>query len=168
MVMAAMFENLRDPFVVMFTVPLAFFGSIFGLWVLNTPLSILSSLGIIILIGIVVNNGIVLIDFIQQYTSNEEDPQIYLSEFISACVRRLRPILLTMLTTLMSMIPLALAIGDGAEQWSPLAKSIIGGLSFSSFFTLFVIPVFYISMSKNKRAMINRALQLNKMAQMGS
>jgi len=158
MVMAAMFENLRDPFVVMFTVPLAFFGSVFGLWLMDTPLSILSSLGIIILIGIVVNNGIVLIDFVQQYTSDEDDPNTYLTEFIRACVRRLRPILLTMLTTLMSMIPLALAIGDGAEQWSPLAKSIIGGLSFSSFFTLFVIPVFYISMSKNKRAIINQAL----------
>jgi len=157
MVMAAMFENLRDPFVVMFTVPLAFFGSVFGLWLIGTPLSILGSLGIIILIGIVVNNGIVLIDFIKQYTRGEEDPEMYMSEFVRACVRRMRPIILTMLTTIMSMLPLALELGTGAEQWSPLAKSIIGGLTFSALFTLFVIPVFYLGISKTKRDIVNAA-----------
>src|SRR5690606_31271553 len=118
MVMAGMFENLRDPFVVMFTVPLAFFGSVFFLWAIGTPLSILASLGIIILIGIVVNNGIVLIDFIKQYTKNEDDPQEYMSEFVRACVRRMRPIIMTMFTTIMSMLPLALEFGIGSEQWS--------------------------------------------------
>jgi HAE1 family hydrophobic/amphiphilic exporter-1 len=157
MVMDAMFENLRDPFVVMFTVPLAFFGSIFGLWLIGTPLSTLASLGIIILIGIVVNNGIVLIDFIKQYTKDESDPKEYMSEFIRACVRRMRPIIMTMLTTIMSMLPLALELGVGAEQWSPLAKSIIGGLTFSALFTLYVIPVFYLGISKTKRAIVEVA-----------
>jgi HAE1 family hydrophobic/amphiphilic exporter-1 len=157
MVMAGMFENLRDPFVVMFTVPLAFFGSVFFLWIIGTPLSILSSLGIIILIGIVVNNGIVLIDFIKQYTTNEDNPEEYMSEFIRACVRRMRPIIMTMFTTIMSMLPLALELGVGSEQWSPLAKSIIGGLSFSALFTLFVIPVFYLGISKSKRAIVRAA-----------
>lgn len=157
MVMAGMFENLRDPFVVMFTVPLAFFGSVFFLWMIDTPLSILGSLGIIILIGIVVNNGIVLIDFIKQYTKNEDDPQEYMSEFVRACVRRMRPIIMTMFTTIMSMLPLALELGEGAEQWSPLAKSIIGGLSFSALFTLFVIPVFYLGISKTKRGIVKAA-----------
>ncbi len=157
MVMAGMFENLRDPFVVMFTVPLAFFGSVFFLWMIGTPLSILGSLGIIILIGIVVNNGIVLIDFIKQYTKNENDPQEYMSEFVRACVRRMRPIIMTMFTTIMSMLPLALELGEGSEQWSPLAKSIIGGLSFSALFTLFVIPVFYLGISKTKRDIVKAA-----------
>ncbi len=157
MVMAAMFENLRDPFVVMFTVPLAFFGSIFGLWLIGTPLSTLASLGIIILIGIVVNNGIVLIDFIKQYTKDETDPKQYMSEFVRACVRRMRPIIMTMLTTIMSMLPLALELGIGSEQWSPLAKSIIGGLTFSALFTLYVIPVFYLGISKTKRAIVKAA-----------
>lgn len=159
MVMAGMFENLRDPFVVMFTVPLAFFGSVFFLWIIGTPLSILASLGIIILIGIVVNNGIVLIDFIKQYTKNEDDPQEYMSEFVRACVRRMRPIIMTMFTTIMSMLPLALEFGIGSEQWSPLAKSIIGGLTFSALFTLFVIPVFYLGISKTKRDIVKAAYE---------
>lgn len=157
MVMAGMFENLRDPFVVMFTVPLALFGSVFFLWIIGKPLSILSSLGIIILIGIVVNNGIVLIDFIKQYTTNEDNPKEYISEFVRACVRRMRPIIMTMFTTIMSMLPLSLELGVGSEQWSPLANSIIGGLSLSALFTLFVIPVFYLGISKSKRAIVKAA-----------
>lgn len=158
MVMAAMFENLRDPFVVMFTVPLALFGSVFGLWIVGAKLSILASLGIIILVGIVVNNGIVLIDFIKQYTAGAETtPGLYMEKFVNACVRRMRPIILTMITTGLSMLPLALELGNGSEQWSPLAKSIIGGLFFSSVFTLFVIPVLYLGLTKAKRTIVKEA-----------
>jgi hydrophobic/amphiphilic exporter-1 (mainly G- bacteria), HAE1 family len=158
MVMASLFENLRDPFIVMFSVPLAFFGSLLFLFATGTPLSIPANIGIVILIGIVVNNGIVLLDYIHQNTRGQEDSEDYLLLFLEACKRRMRPILLTALTTIFSMIPLALELGSGAEIWSPLAKSVIGGLAFATILTLFVIPTVVIGISKKRRKKIKKAL----------
>jgi len=158
MVMASLFENLRDPFIVMFTVPLAFFGSLLFLYLTATPLSIPANIGIVILIGIVVNNGIVLLDYIHQNTRGQEDSEDYLILFLEACKRRMRPILLTALTTIFSMIPLALEFGSGSEIWSPLAKSVIGGLAFATLLTLFVIPTVVIGISKKRRKKIKKAL----------
>jgi hydrophobic/amphiphilic exporter-1 (mainly G- bacteria), HAE1 family len=158
MVMASLFENLRDPFIVMFSVPLAFFGSLLFLYATGTPLSIPANIGIVILIGIVVNNGIVLLDYIHQNTRGQEDSEDYLLLFLEACKRRMRPILLTALTTIFSMIPLALELGSGAEIWSPLAKSVIGGLAFATILTLFVIPTVVIGISKKRRKKIKKAL----------
>jgi hydrophobic/amphiphilic exporter-1 (mainly G- bacteria), HAE1 family len=158
MVMASLFENLRDPFIVMFSVPLAFFGSLLFLFMTGTPLSIPANIGIVILIGIVVNNGIVLLDYIHQNTKGREDSEDYLILFLEACKRRMRPILLTALTTIFSMIPLAIELGSGAEIWSPLAKSVIGGLAFATVLTLFVIPTVVIGISKKRRKKISKAL----------
>jgi len=158
MVMASLFENLRDPFIVMFSVPLAFFGSLLFLFITATPLSIPANIGIVILIGIVVNNGIVLLDYIHQNTRGQEDSEDYLILFLEACKRRMRPILLTALTTIFSMIPLAMEFGSGSEIWSPLAKSVIGGLAFATLLTLFVIPTVVIGISKKRRKIINKAL----------
>lgn len=158
MVMASLFENLRDPFIVMFSVPLAFFGSLLFLVATFTPLSVPAYIGIVILIGIVVNNGIVLLDYIHQKTRGREDNRDYLVLFLEACKRRMRPILLTALTTIFSMIPLALAIGTGSETWSPLARSVIGGLAFATILTLFVIPAAVIGISKKRRKRIKKAL----------
>ncbi len=158
MVMASLFENLRDPFIVMFSVPLAFFGSLLFLFITNTPLSVPAYIGIVILIGIVVNNGIVLLDYIHQNTRDKEGEIDYLEKFLEACKRRMRPILLTALTTICSMIPLALEIGAGSETWSPLARSVIGGLAFATILTLFVVPAVVIGISKKRRSTIKKAL----------
>ena len=157
MVMASLFENLRDPFIVMFSVPLAFFGSLVFLQITGTSLSVPAYIGIVILIGIVVNNGIVLLDFIHQNTKGSDKETEYLSLFLEACKRRMRPILLTALTTICSMIPLALEIGAGSETWSPLARSVIGGLAFATIMTLFVVPAVVIGISKKRRKSVNKA-----------
>jgi len=158
MVMASVFENLRDPFIVMFSVPLAFFGSLFFLYITATPLSVPAYIGIVILIGIVVNNGIVLLDFIHLKTAGKEDSSDYADLFLEACKRRMRPILLTALTTIFSMIPLALEFGAGSETWSPLARSVIGGLAFATVLTLFVVPTVVIGISKKRRKLIKKSL----------
>ncbi|MEX0771396.1 MAG: efflux RND transporter permease subunit [Balneolaceae bacterium] len=160
MVMASLFENLRDPFIIMFTVPLAFFGSLLILFITSTPLSVPAYIGIVLLVGIVVNNGIVLVDYIHQYTrtSVEQEGKSYLMLFLQACKRRMRPIVLTAMTTIFSMIPLALEMGAGAETWSPLAKSVIGGLAFATILTLFVVPAVVIAISKARREWIEEGL----------
>ena len=158
MVMASIFENLRDPFIVMFSVPLAFFGSLFFLYITATPLSVPAYIGIVILIGIVVNNGIVLLDYIHLKTAGREDSGDYADLFLEACKRRMRPILLTAMTTIFSMIPLALELGAGSETWSPLARSVIGGLAFATVLTLFVVPTVVIGISKKRRKLIDKSL----------
>ena len=180
MVMASLFENFRDPFIIMFTVPLAFFGSLVFLFMTNTALSVPAYIGIVILVGIVVNNGIVLVDFIHQKTARGlnirgrqlqgkplnaaeqatvfNTDRVYLVAFLQACKRRMRPILLTAMTTIFSMIPLALELGAGSETWSPLAKSVIGGLAFATILTLFVVPAIVIGISKNRRELFRKGL----------
>lgn len=164
MVMASLFENFRDPFIIMFSVPLAFFGSLLFLFITNTALSIPAYIGIVILVGIVVNNGIVLLDHIHQRTKNKRNNEHrvegrdFLIAFLQACKRRMRPILLTAMTTIFSMIPLALELGVGSETWSPLAKSVIGGLAFATILTLFVIPVIVIAISRNRRELMKKGL----------
>ncbi len=158
MIMASQFENFRDPFVVMFTIPLAFFGSLVMLSITGTDMYVPATIGIVLLVGIVVNNGIVLIDYIHQYTLNANTDREYANLFIKAAQRRMRPIMLTALTTICSMIPLALELGAGAETWSPLARSVIGGLSFSSLFSLIVVPVLTVLFSKVRRNKFKNSL----------
>src|SRR5690625_2548093 len=160
MVMASLFENFRDPFIIMFTVPLAFFGSLAFLFITRTPLSIPAYIGIVILIGIVVNNGIVLVDYIHHYTGRAyASDKAYLVTFLQACKRRMRPILLTAMTTIFSLVPLALELGAGAETWSPLARSVIGGLGFSTILTLFVVPAIVAGITRERREWIRRGLE---------
>ena len=104
------------------------------------------------LVGIIVNNGIVLVDYMHLYTKGMENDLLkrdsnLLKHILEACRRRMRPILLTAITTICSMIPLSLEIGSGAETWSPLAKAVIGGLMFGSILTLFITPVLSVSLS---------------------
>lgn len=157
MVMAAKFENLTDPFVIILTVPLGFLGALLLLKVLGTALSVVAGLGMVVLIGIVVNNGIVLLDYVKQYTTDipQED---YMHQFIKAAKRRVRPILLTSLTTICSMIPLAMGLGTGAEIWSPLALVVIGGLMLSPVLTLYIIPVLTLTFSSRKRRALDQSI----------
>ncbi|HKL17419.1 MAG TPA: efflux RND transporter permease subunit, partial [Halalkalibaculum sp.] len=151
MIMASLFENFRDPFVIFFTIPLAFFGAFAGLFIFNTPIGATAFIGIFMLVGIIVNNGIVLVDYMHIYTKNNQYSDSLYNNVIEACKRRMRPILLTALTTICSMIPLAIGLGTGSEIWAPLARTVIGGLFFGSILTLYVVPVFVMGISKQRR-----------------
>lgn len=139
-VMAVQFENFLFPFIIMFALPTSVIGVIFGLFVTGLSFSIPAFIGLIMLAGIVVNNSILLVDYtnILRRRGMERDEAI-----IQAGRSRLRPILMTSLTTILAMIPLGLALGEGAEMQQPLAITIIFGLTTSGFFTLFLVPVIY-------------------------
>lgn len=145
MVMASQFESLFEPFIILFSIPLSVVGVILILLVTNTSLSVMGLVGVIVLVGIVVNNGIVLIDFIKQDREENKTPAV------EACLKagqiRLRPILMTAATTIFGMIPLALGIGEGAESWAALGRVVIGGLTTSTFLTLYIVPVLYTSLA---------------------
>ncbi len=141
LVMAAQFESFVQPLIIMFTIPLAFIGSILALWITGGNIGIMSMIGVIVLAGIVVNNAIVLVDYINQ---QREQKNVTVSEAIlEACRVRLRPILMTSITTIFGLIPVALGYGAGSEFQKPLAVTVIGGLLTSTILTLFVIPVVY-------------------------
>jgi HAE1 family hydrophobic/amphiphilic exporter-1 len=139
-VMASQFESLLHPFVILGTVPLALIGVILALLVTHTPISVVVFLGVIMLAGIVVNNSIVLIDFVNQLRAQGRSKHDALRE---AAQVRLRPILMTTLTTVLALLPMAIGLGEGAEIRTPMAIAVIGGLVLSTLLTLVVIPVFY-------------------------
>ncbi|MFP4417999.1 MAG: efflux RND transporter permease subunit [Chitinispirillaceae bacterium] len=141
MVMAAQFESLIDPFIIMFTIPLSIIGVLGFLFVTDTPISVMALIGVVMLVGIAVNNGIVLVDYINQL--RRRGTGLYEAAEQSG-VTRLRPVLMTALTTIIGMVPLALKLGEGAETWAPLARAVIGGLTMTTLLTLIVIPVVYI------------------------
>lgn len=147
-VMAAQFESLRYPFIIMFSVPLMVIGVAISLWITNTLLGITAVIGVLILIGIVVNNGIVLVSYINQ--KKEEGYSTYDAILISG-QDRLRPILMTALTTMLGLIPLALGIGEGTEMNQPMAIVVIGGLVTSTLLTLFIVPIIYSFIDKETR-----------------
>ena len=140
MILASQFESLLQPFIIMMSVPFAFTGAFLGLFITGTPLSLPAYIGLIVLAGIVVNNAIVLIDFINQ---QRKAGTIRKEAIINAGKFRLRPILMTMLTTVLGLTPLSIGIGEGSEIMSPMGISVIGGLSFSTLITLIFIPVLY-------------------------
>lgn len=140
MVMAGQFESFRDPFIIMFAVPLTFIGVIWAFKLTGVTLSITTFVGVIMLVGIVVNNGIVLVD----YTNLLRKRGYKLYEAIQEAGRsRLRPVLMTSLTTMLGMLPLALSQGMGREAYQPLGITMIGGLITSTFITLLVVPTVY-------------------------
>ncbi|MBC7348832.1 MAG: efflux RND transporter permease subunit [Candidatus Aminicenantes bacterium] len=140
MVMASQFENFLHPFVIMFTIPLAIIGVIFGLLVSGKPVSLPALIGVIILAGIAVNNGIVMIDYINQLIRRGLDKR---EAVIKGAVTRLRPVLLTALTTILGMLPMAVSGGSGSEFRSPMAVAVVGGLTATTLLTLFIIPIVY-------------------------
>ncbi|MDR2119090.1 MAG: efflux RND transporter permease subunit [Tannerellaceae bacterium] len=145
-VMAAQFESLVDPFVIMFSIPFAFVGVLLGLSVTQTPLGVMALIGLIMLIGIVVKNGIVLIDY--TILCRERGMSI-----ITACVAagksRLRPVLMTSLSTVLGMLPLALGTGEGSEMWHAMGMTVAWGLSISTLITLIIVPVIYCVFAAN-------------------
>jgi len=160
-VMASQFESFMSPFVIMFSIPFAFVGVLLGLWVTGTPLGTMGMIGILILMGIVVKNGIVLIDY--TILMRERGKSITESSVIAA-KSRLRPILMTTLTTVLGMIPMAVGQGEGSEMWRSLGMVVAWGLSISTLVTLVIIPTVYASMAswQERRAAKKAAKKLAK------
>ncbi len=140
LVMASQFESFLHPLVILFTIPLALIGAVLALWITGSTISVVVFIGLILLAGIVVNNAIVLIDLINQMRSRGMPKT---EAILEGGRSRLRPILMTTLTTTLGLFPLALGLGEGAEVRSPMAITVIGGLTVSTLLTLVVIPVVY-------------------------
>lgn len=141
MVLASQFRSLLDPLVIMFSVPLGVSGVFLMLWITGTTLSVNSFMGIIMMVGIVVSNGVLLVDFAN--VLRERDGLDIVSAVVRAGRTRLRPILMTTIATIVGLLPMAIGIGEGSETNLPLARAVIGGLTVSTFFTLFLVPALY-------------------------
>jgi multidrug efflux pump len=152
LVLAAQFESFRDPFIILFTVPLALTGALVSIWYFNQTLNIFSQIGIIMLIGLVTKNGILIVEFANQRKAAGLEKT---EAVISAAISRLRPILMTSLSTVLGILPIALALGAGSESRVSMGIAVIGGLIFSTFLTLFVIPAIYSYLSRKKATVSN-------------
>ena len=139
-VMATQFESLKFPFIIMFTIPFAFTGVFLALWMTSTPLSLIALIGAIMLVGIVTKNGIVMVDYMNLLV--ERGSGVF-DAVIAGGKSRLRPVLMTSFTTILGMLPLAIGTGAGSETWQPMGIAVIGGLTFSTLLTLFIIPALY-------------------------
>lgn len=152
LVLAAQFESFLDPLIIMFTVPLAIAGAVLALWIFGYTLNIFSEIGIIMLIGLVTKNAILIVEFANQKKAAGMDKIQAIKE---AAVARFRPILMTSLSTILGVLPIALALGAGAESRVSMGTAIIGGLVFSTILTLFVIPAVYSFISSKTKAVSN-------------
>jgi HAE1 family hydrophobic/amphiphilic exporter-1 len=153
-IMAAQFESLLHPLVIMFTIPLAFFGTVATLFLLDVNLSIVVFLGMIMLAGIVVNNAIVLVDYVNTLKARGVER---VEAIVTAGLVRLRPILMTTATTVLGLVPMALGFGEGAEIRTPMALAVIGGLLTSTLLTLVVIPVIYLLVDRFQERLLGRS-----------
>lgn len=162
-VMASQFESLTYPFVIIFSIPFAFMGSLLFLTITGQPLGIMGLIGLVMLVGMVVKNGIVLVDYINL---NRERGMSIITAVVNGGRSRLRPVLMTTLTTILGMVPLAVGTGQGSEMWQSLGISIIGGMTFSTIVTLILIPVLYSIFGgngvKRKRKMHHKRLSGDK------
>lgn len=161
MIMVAQFQSLKSPFIIMFTIPLAFTGGMLGLLVTGFEISVISMLGFVMLCGIIVNNGIVLVDYINQLRLDGMERRKAIAE---AGATRMRPIFMTSITTILGLIVMALGVGDGAEMMQPIAVVCIGGLVYATLLTLFVIPCLYDLMNKKELKKLSKEdLEISKL-----
>jgi HAE1 family hydrophobic/amphiphilic exporter-1 len=144
-VMASLFESFRDPFIIIFTIPLSMIGIVLIYLITGTVFNILTAVGLLVLLGVIVNNGIILVDYTNLLRKRGYG-------LIDACVEaagsRLRPILMTTLTTILGLVPMAFFPGEGSEMVAPIGKTVLGGLSFGTLMTLFLMPTIYAIMNK--------------------
>jgi len=160
LIMAAQFESFFDPFIIMFTLPMTFIGVVWMHIITGTTFSAVSGIGVVMLAGIVVNNGIILVD----YTNLLRKRGYVLLDAVKLAGRtRLRPILMTMLTTVLCLVPMAFAIGSGSEMRMPMAKTVIGGLLVSTIFTLVLIPVLYTMFETHRQKRLQKRLGKERM-----
>ena len=161
MIMVAQFQSLKSPFIIMFTIPLAFTGGMLALLVTGFEISVISMLGFVMLCGIIVNNGIVLVDYINQLRLEGMERRKAIAE---AGATRMRPIFMTSITTILGLIVMALGVGDGAEMMQPIAIVCIGGLLYATLLTLFVIPCLYDLMNKKELKKLSKEdLEISKL-----
>ena len=139
-IMVAQFQSLKSPFIIMFTIPLAFTGGFLALLITGFDISVVSLVGFVMLCGIIVNNGIVLVDYINKLRIDGKER---IESIVEAGKTRMRPILITALTTVLGLVVMALGIGTGAEMMQPIAIVCIGGLLYATFMTLYIVPVIY-------------------------
>lgn len=163
-VMASQFESLVDPFIIMFSVPFAFAGVALTLVLTGTTFNMMSFIGIILLVGIVVKNGIVLVDYINL---NRERGMSVIQAVVRGGHSRLRPVIMTTATTILGMVPLAISSSEGSEMWKPMAISVIGGLTVSTILTLLIIPALYVIVAsfgvKRKKHKIEKKVLLDQL-----
>jgi HAE1 family hydrophobic/amphiphilic exporter-1 len=152
-VMASQFESLVHPFVILLTIPLALIGAVWALWLTGTTVNVVAYIGLIMLAGIVVNQSIVLIDAVNQQRARGMGKH---EAIVEAGRLRLRPILITKLTTILGLLPMALGIGEGAEVRAPMAITVIGGVLLTTFLTLLVIPVVYSVLDRKRFAAVGK------------
>ena len=165
-VMATQFESLKFPFIIMFTIPFAFTGVFLALWLTSTPLSLIALIGAIMLVGIVTKNGIVMVDYMNLLI--ERGSGVF-EAVIAGGKSRLRPVLMTSFTTVLGMVPLAIGTGAGSETWQPMGIAVIGGLTFSTILTLFIVPVLYsILVHRSQRRERERLARLSAQHQAGT
>ncbi len=156
-VMATQFESLIYPFIIMFTLPFAMSGVFIALWLTNTPLSIIALIGAIMLVGIVTKNGIVMVDYMNLLVERGMPVR---DAVIEGGKSRLRPVLMTSLTTVLGMMPMSLGIGEGSEIWQPMGISVVGGLFMSTLLTLFIVPSLYAMLEGRKERKAEREARI--------
>ncbi len=148
LVLAAQFESFKDPFVIMLTVPLAVFGALLFMWLFGVTMNIYSQIGIIMLIGLVAKNGILIVEFANQRQTSGMSKY---HAIMDASVQRFRPILMTSISTMLGLLPLALATGEGANGRIAMGTAVVGGMLISTLLTLFVVPTVYMFLSTNRK-----------------
>ena len=157
--MASQFESMREPFIIMLSIPFAFTGVFVALYAFNTTLNIISMIGSIMLIGIVVKNGIVLVDYTNLLVNKGNSLK---KAVVEAGRSRLRPVLMTSLTTILAMVPMIVLTGSGSEMWRPMGVAVFGGLSFSTLVTLILVPTIYTIFGVGKIKRENKKKLINK------
>ena len=148
-VMACQFESLSKPLIIMASIPLTFTGAFLALTITNVTLNIVSFIGVIMLMGVIVNNAIIMLDEIKRL--KDEDGLSHYDAVVKGCTNRLRPILMTTLTTVLALIPLSLGLGRGGELMQPMGIVVIGGLLIGTIVTLVLIPSIYCGVKKIKK-----------------
>ncbi len=156
LIMVAQFQSLRSPFIIMFTIPLAFTGGLFGLFLSDAPVSVIAMIGFVMLSGIIVNNGIVFVDYTNQLieTGMERNEAL-----VEAGKTRLRPILMTALTTILGLSTMALGVGTGSDMVQPMAIVTVGGLIYGTILTLFVVPCIYALFHRKEKARLTEGIE---------
>jgi len=151
LVLAAQFESFRDPFIIMLAVPLALAGALFWLWYFHQTLNIFSQIGMIMLIGLVTKNGILIVEFANQRRARGREIDQAIQD---AAVARFRPVLMTNLSTMLGILPIALALGAGSASRVPMGVAVIGGLSVGTLLTLYVVPAMYSYLSRRGHGIV--------------
>ena len=147
LIMVAQFQSLKSPFIIMFTIPLAFTGGLLALLIFGKEISVIAMIGMVMLTGIIVNNGIVLVDYINQLRASGMAKK---DAIVEAGMTRMRPILMTSLTTILGLIVMAFGNSAGTDMMQPVALVCIGGLVYATLLTLYIVPVIYDIMNREK------------------